>query len=108
MSEELLQRDLKENPEKIGTWAFYNIGSTTINQLKKAGIIKKFDYGNIGNKKVDGIIVDHKKVLAIVEYKDAKEFNTQKKKKDAIQQVIEVAKKLKVQLIIATDTQETL
>ena len=29
MSEELLQRDLINNPEKIGKWDFRNIGSTT-------------------------------------------------------------------------------
>ena len=33
MSEELLQRNLKNDPEKIGKWDFYNIGSTSINQL---------------------------------------------------------------------------
>jgi len=30
LSEELLQRDLLKNPEKIGKWDFYNIGSTTV------------------------------------------------------------------------------
>ena len=34
MSEELLQRGLDKKPEKIGKWDFYNIGATTINQLK--------------------------------------------------------------------------
>jgi|GEM_PF-4614472 len=29
MSEELLQRNLHINPEKIRTWDFYNIGATT-------------------------------------------------------------------------------
>ena len=35
MSEELLQKDLIKNPDKIGKWDFYNIGATTIKQLKE-------------------------------------------------------------------------
>jgi type I restriction-modification system DNA methylase subunit len=108
MNEELLQRNLIECPEKIGTWDFYNIGSTSINTLKQAGIIKSLDYGNIGLKKVDAIIVKQKEVIAIVENKQPKEFNTKSKKHKAISQEIEVAKKLKAKLIIATDTYETL
>lgn len=108
MSEELLQRDLKKNPEKIGTWDFYNIGSTTIDNLKNAGIIRNIDYGNVARKKVDAIIVKQKEVIAIVEYKQPREFNTSNKKDAAILQEIEVAKKLKTKLIIATDTQESI
>jgi len=105
MSEELLQRNLKE---KIGTWDFYNIGSTTINQLKKWGIIRSIDYGDIERKKVDAIIMENKKVIAIIEYKSPRNFNTKNKKNQAIQQEFEVAKKLGTKLIIATDKQETL
>ncbi|WP_341751992.1 hypothetical protein [Candidatus Tisiphia endosymbiont of Piscicola geometra] len=56
MSEELLQRDLIKNPQKIGTWNFYNIGATTISALKKAGIIRNIDYGDVSNKRVDAIL----------------------------------------------------
>ncbi|WP_083787808.1 hypothetical protein [Rickettsia endosymbiont of Ixodes scapularis] len=81
MSEELLQRDLIRNPQKIGTWNFYNIGATTIDALKKAGIIRSIDYEEVSRKKVDGIITKQKEVIAIVEYKSPKAFNTQTKKK---------------------------
>ena len=108
MSEELLQRDLIKNPEKIGTWNFYNIGATTVNGLKEYEIIRSVDYGKVSRKKVDAIITRQKEVIAIVEYKSPKQFNTKEKKNKAIQQEIEVAKKLKTKLIIATDTQETL
>ncbi len=108
MSEELLQRDLLKNPEKIGTWNFYNIGSTTVKQLKEAEIIRSVDYGDVLNKKVDGIITKQKEVIAIVENKSPREFNTKNKKDKAILQEIEVAKKLRTKLIIVTDTQETL
>jgi len=108
MSEELLQRDLIKNPEKIGTWNFYNIGATSVNALKEADIIRSIDYGDVSRKKVDGIITRQKEVIAIVEYKSPKQFNTQGKKNKAVLQEIKVAKKLKTKLIIATDTQETL
>ncbi|WP_341760707.1 hypothetical protein [Candidatus Tisiphia endosymbiont of Dioctria linearis] len=65
MSEELLQRDLIKNPQKIGSWNFYNIGSTTISALKKSDIIRSIDYGNVSNKRVDAIITKKKKLLLL-------------------------------------------
>jgi type I restriction-modification system DNA methylase subunit len=108
MTEELLQRDLLKNPQKIGTWNFYNIGATAINALKEAEIIRSIDYGEVSRKKVDAIITRQKEVIAIIEYKSPRQFNTQSKKDKAILQEIEVAKKLNTKLIIATDTQETI
>ena len=61
MSEELIQKDLLNNPAKIGKWDFYNIGSTTIKQLKESNIIRNVDYKEIEKKKVDALIV-HKKM----------------------------------------------
>ncbi len=108
MSEELLKRDFIKNPQKIGTWNFYLIGETNINSLKEADIIRNIDYGDVSNKRVDAIITKQKEVIAIVEFKQPKHFNTKDKKNNAILQEIEVAKKLKTKLIIATDTQETI
>jgi type I restriction-modification system DNA methylase subunit len=108
MSEELLQRNLLKKPEKIGKWDFYNIGNTTLKALKENNIIRNVDYGAVERKKVDAIIVFRKNVIAVIEYKKPAEFNTKEKQKKAIQQEIEVAKKLGCRLIIATDTQETI
>lgn len=107
MSEKLLQRDLLDNPEKIGKWDFYNIGATSIKALKEHGIIQNIDYGNIEKKKVDGIIVDNKKVIAIIENKIPSKFKTDSQKKKAINQELNVAQKL-TKLLIVTDTEETL
>ena len=107
MSEELLQRDLLKNPDKIGKWDFYSIGATTIKALKEHNIIRNVDYGDVEKKKVDGIIVLRKNVIAIIEYKKPSEFNTKAKQDKAIKQEIKVAKKLDCKLIIATDTKET-
>jgi type I restriction enzyme M protein len=107
MNEELLQRNLHKNPEKIGKWDFYNIGSTSIKTLKEAGIIENRPYGNIENKKVDALLVLRKKVIAIIEYKKPPEFKTKAQQDKAILQELEVAKKLNAKIMIATDTHDT-
>jgi len=108
MSEELLQRDLLKNPAKIGKWDFYSIGATSIKALKEYNIIRNVDYGAVEKKKVDGIIVLRKNVIAIIEYKKPSEFNTKAKQDKAIRQEIEVAQQLDCKLVIATDTKETI
>ena len=44
VSEELIQRDFIGNPEKIGEWDFYSIGSTSLHDLKNTNIIPDRDY----------------------------------------------------------------
>ena len=107
MSEELLQRNLVKNPAKIGKWDFYNIGSTTVRSLKGYGIIRNVDYGDVESKKLDALITQQKNVIAVIEYKKPSEFKTQQQKDKAVNQEIEVARKLGSKIIIATDTQET-
>src|SRR3989339_184055 len=106
MSEELLQRGLVKNPEKIGNWDFYNIGATTVKALKEYGVIRNVDYGSVENKKVDALIVQRKNVIAVIEYKKPSEFKTEVQKQKAIDQEVEVAQKLGAKIFIATDTQE--
>ncbi len=108
MSEELLQRDLIKNPQKIGKWDFYSIGATTVKALKEHNIIRNVDYGIEERKKVDGIIVQEKKVIAIIEYKKPSEFKTPTQKEKAVKQELEVARKLRTNILIATDTVDTL
>lgn len=107
MSEELLQRNLVKSPEKIGKWDFYNIGATTVKALKEYGIIRHVNYGAVEGKKVDGLIVQKKNVIAVIEYKKPSEFKTRAQQDKAIKQEIEVAQKLGAKIFIATDTQET-
>lgn len=107
MSEEFFQRDLIKNPEKIGKWDFYNIGATSVKNLKEFGLIRNVDYGEEERKKVDGLIVHNKNVIAIVEYKKPSVFKTDLQKNKAIKQELKVARKLGAPIIIATDTKET-
>lgn len=106
MSEELLQRNLVKNPEKIGKWSFYNIGATTVKSLKEYGIIRNVNYGDIERKKIDALVVQKKNVIAVIEYKKPSEFKTDSQKNKAIKQEIEVAQKLGTKIFIATDTKE--
>lgn len=107
MSEELLQRDLLKNPQKIEDWNFYNIGATTIKSLKQNGIIRNIEYGSLERKKVDGIITDGYIVIAIIENKKPSEFRTKEQKNKAIKQELKVAEKL-TKILIVTDTKETI
>ena len=107
MSEEILQRDLR-NPPKFGQWDFYNIGSTSVKTLKEYGIIRDINYGNEEKKKVDALLVQKKKVIAVIEYKIPSEFKTEKQKNKAIKQELEVARKLDAYILIATDNKETI
>lgn len=109
MSEELIQRGLdKKNPtSKIGKWDYFSIGATTLKALKSANIIRNVDYGLLESKKVDGIIINNKDVIAVIEFKQPKEFKTKAQKDKAIAQEIEVAKILGCKIIIATDTVDT-
>jgi type I restriction-modification system DNA methylase subunit len=107
MSEELLQRDLINNPEKIGKWDFYNIGATSIKSLKENNIIRNIDYGSEEKKKVDALLIQRKNVIAVVEYKKPSEFKTAEQKNKAIKQELGAARKLHAPVFIATDTKET-
>ena len=51
MSEELIQRNLVEAPEKMGDWNFYNIGATSLKALKGAKIIPDRDYEEYESKR---------------------------------------------------------
>ena len=64
MSEELIQKNLVEAPEKMGDWNFYNIGATTLKALKGAKIIPDKDYDEFEAKKPDARIVKKPLVIA--------------------------------------------
>lgn len=108
MSEELLQRDYHKNPEKIGKWDFYNIGATSIKKLKEYGIIRNVNYGIEEKKKVDALIVQKKNVIAVIENKTPSQFKTEKQKNIAINQELEVARKLNADILIASDTKQSI
>lgn len=91
MSEELIQKGYTEHGIKIGNYEYYDLGDTTLEQLKIYKIVPNKDYGNYKSKRPDGLLVDRQnkkqpKVIVCVEYKQPSEFRTDKQKKQAIQQ----------------------
>lgn len=78
MSEELIQRNLIDSPEKMGDWNFYNIGATTLKALKSAKLIPDKDYETFESKKPDALIVKKPVVIAAIEYKTPSQLRTEK------------------------------
>lgn len=102
MSEELLQT----RPFWIGRYAYYKLGNTTMNQLKKAKIVSRFEK-KLSEKKPDGLIVIPGGIVkAVIEYKQPSELTSKSQIKRAIEQELEVAKSL-CKLLIVTDGTKT-
>ncbi len=90
-SEELTQRGLTIKGIRIGEYEFFPTHSTTLKQYKQAKFIPNKNYGDYEKRKPDGLLVDrtdktNPKVIAVIEYKKPSEFQTEKQKKDAIEQ----------------------
>lgn len=107
MSEELIQRNLVEAPEKMGDWNFYNIGATTLKALKGAKIIPDRDYDEYEKKKPDALIVKKPLVIAAIEYKQPKELRTDKQVAAAIAQELGTAQALQAKIYIVTDVKKS-
>lgn len=107
MSEELIQRNLVEAPEKMGDWNFYNIGATTLKALKGAKIIPDRDYDEYEKKKPDALIVKKPLVIAAIEYKQPKELRTDKQVAAAIAQELGTAQALQAKIYIVTDRKKS-
>ena len=103
MSEELIQRNLVEAPEKMGDWNFYNIGATTLKSLKSAKIIPDRNYDEFEGKKPDALIVKKPLVIAAIEYKTPQELRTEKQIVKAISQELGTARALQAKVYIVTD-----
>lgn len=107
MSEELIQRNLVEAPEKMGDWNFYNIGATTLKTLKNAKIIPNRDYDEYEGKKPDALITQKPIVIAAIEYKTPAQLRTQKQIMSAIAQELGTARALEARVYIVTDGKKT-
>ena len=108
MSEELIQRNLIEAPEKMGDWNFYNIGATTLKALKGAKIIPNRDYNEYEGKKPDALIIKRPLVIAAIEYKTPAQLKTEKQIAKAIAQEVGTAQALQARVYIVTDGKKTI
>jgi len=108
MSEELIQRGLTKHGLITGNYQFYNIGKTTLNQLKKYKIIPNKRHNGYGNRQPDGLLVDRRnknrvKVILVTEHKDNGKFSSDKDKVKTIQQCNDLCQVLSADIGIATD-----
>ena len=108
MSEELIQKNLVEAPEKMGDWNFYNIGATTLKALKGAKIIPDKDYDEFEAKKPDALIVKKPLVIAAIEYKVPSQLRTEKQIEKAISQELGTAQALQAKVYIITDGKKSI
>lgn len=108
MSEELIQKNLVETPEKMGDWNFYNIGATTLKALKGAKIIPDKDYDEFESKKPDALVVKKPLVIAAIEYKVPSQLRTEKQIAKAIAQEIGTAQALQAKVYIVTDGKKSI
>jgi type I restriction-modification system DNA methylase subunit len=112
MSEELKARSYTKNGDKFGdSYELYIIGATTMSELKKYKIIPNIDYGDFNRKKPDGLLVDRRnksniRVIAVIEYKNTSDFDTEAKKNKAFRQCNDYCQVLGASFGIITDTKE--
>ncbi len=108
MSEELIQKGLNQHGLKIGNYEFYNIGSTTLKQLKKYKVIPNLSYLGYETRKPDALLVDRRnkrsiKIILVVEHKDSGKFRSKNEKTKTVQQCNDLCQVLKADVGIATD-----
>lgn len=105
MSEQTIQNELYSIPVTIlDKYTCLSLGATTVKDLvdsgKLIGVSPSVNHG----KKPDVLIIDKdKRVVVFLEFKQPSEFNSDKKIKSAINQEIEVAKKVGAKIFVATD-----
>ena len=113
MSEELIKRGLTKSGLRILQYEYYDIGDSTLNQLKRYKIIPDKNYGEYSKRRPDGLLVDRQNkksinVIAVVEHKQSADFNTEKKKLLAVQQCNDVCQILNAHIGIITDGKITI
>jgi len=108
MSEELTQRNQAEHGLLIGGYQYYNIGSTTLNQLKVVNAIPNKEYDKYGTRKPDALIVDRRnkrdiRVVLVIEHKDLDKFRSKSDRTSAVEECNDLAQELDADVGIATD-----
>lgn len=106
--EELISRDLISNGIKFVDYEYFPTHSTTIKQYKEAKIINNINYGLYEKRRPDGLLVDRRnknniQVILVLEYKKPNDFQTDKQKKEAIQQCNDLCQILNARVGVITD-----
>ena len=107
-SEELIQRNLIKHGIAIGDFEFFPAHSTTLKQYKQAKFIPNKGYGDYEARKPDGLLIDRRdksnpKVVLVLEYKKPTEFQTDKQKREAIEQCNDLCQILNSKIGVISD-----
>jgi type I restriction enzyme M protein len=107
-SEELIQRGFTKKGINISEYEYFPTHSTTLNQYKQAKIIANLNYEPYDLRKPDGLLIDRRnksnpKVIAVIEYKKPSDFQTDKQKKEAIEQCNDLCQILESKMGIISD-----
>ena len=108
MSEELNQKGYVEHGLRIGVYEFYQIGNTSLNELKRYKIVPNKNYKEYGARKPDALLVDRRnknsiRVIAVIEYKDGSRFVSDNDKIKAVRQCNTTCQVLDAKVGIASD-----
>jgi len=116
MSEELQSRYIVKNKivgQKFGEYEYFEIGSTTFCQLKKAHLIPATYSKDFNAHKPDRLLIDRRdsknsKVVCVIEDKTNGKFNNPKDEISAIQQCNNYCQELGCALGVITDGSKTI
>ena len=96
MSEELWQKGYLNDKGRVrghpvGPYEGFNLGATTLEQLRRAGIVPDHSYGRFATRKPDGLVVDRRgmapMVKLVVEYKDRGRLDSPAKTRELSEKV---------------------
>lgn len=108
MSEEIVQRNLTKGGLKVANYEFYNLGRTTLKQLKVYNVVPKKDYTVYESYQPDVLLVDRTNkgkpvVVVVIEHKKIDKFKSESDKLKSVRQCNDVAQELGAKIGIATD-----
>ncbi len=108
-SEEQISRGMTKKGISIGDYEYFPLHTTTIKQYKESGVIQKNNYlHNYEIRRPDGLLI-HKvnksnpKVIVLLEWKKPSDFQTDKQKKEAIEQCNDLCQILEAKIGVVTD-----
>jgi len=115
MSEELQSKYFKKGKivgQILGEYQYFQIGSTTLNQLSRSKIIPNTYNAKFSVHKPDRLIVDrgtsNSSVIAVIEDKKTGKFSSEAEKLKAIRQCNNYCQELKAKMGIITDNSTTI
>ena len=97
----------REAARAVGPYLYYSLGTTTLGQLKRHGVIPNRAYTGVSTKKPDALLTYQSEVVAVIEHKAPEELAKAPVLAAEIVQKSPAARALCNLLIITDDTERT-